>query len=281
MTDIGGPPLSVPYRLGANAQFEDGQLTLGLVPSPEMMHHGLLRASVLSYMIDVVAGITVDDDSDLWTLTTDMTVRMRPQPPPARVLATNRVLRRGHRSSTCLVDVTGESGSPLGAGAIGFANIPRKSSDPVKPTFSPEVAAEIMSGTASLSQPLRDEAGIKVVDPGEGVVEVAITPELLNPAGTLQGAMVALVAEAAAEDFLEHRFGTAVVVTDLDLRYLARTHEGPVRSRCRILGTDSGSPVQVELTDTSTDQLTTLVYARASMVTVDGSITGRSSGGRA
>jgi len=121
----------------------------------------------------------------------------------------------------------------------------------------------MMSGIASLSQPLRYEAGIEVVDPGEGIVEVPVTPQLLNPAGTLQGAMVALVAEAAAEDFLATRFGSPVVVTELDLRYLARTDRGPVRTCCQLLGTGPDAPVQVELTDMSTNQLTTLVYARS------------------
>ena len=75
--------------------------------------------------------------------------------------------------------------------------------------------------------------------------------------------MVALIAESAAEDLLATRFETSVVVTDLDLRYLQRTQLGPVRTRCRLLGTGVNAPVQVELIDLSTDQMTTLVYARA------------------
>ena len=54
-----------------------------------------------------------------------------------------------------------------------------------------------------------------------------VTPELRNPAGTLQGAMVALFAEAAAEEMVSARFDMAAVVTELDLRYLAQTAEGP------------------------------------------------------
>ena len=33
-----------------------------------------------------------------------------------------------------------------------------------------------------------------------------VTPKVRNPAGTLQGAMVALLAEAAVEDFMSSRF---------------------------------------------------------------------------
>ena len=75
--------------------------------------------------------------------------------------------------------------------------------------------------------------------------------------------MVALVAEAATEDLLTTRFESPVVVTELDLRYLRQAHVGPVRTRSRLLGAGSDAPVQVELIDTSTDQITTLVYARA------------------
>ena len=106
-----------------------------------------------------------------------------------------------------------------------------------------------------------------MIDAAEGVVQVEVTPELRNPAGTLQGAMVALVAEAAAEDLMSARFGSPFVVTDLDLRYLRKAQVGPVRTRCRLLGTGPDATVQIELIDTSTDQITTLVYAGAVTVT--------------
>ena len=52
-------------------------------------------------------------------------------------------------------------------------------------------------------------------------------------------------------------------MTDLDLRYLAQTKAGPVRTRSRLLGTGPDASVQVELIDSSTDRITTLVFARA------------------
>ena len=63
-----------------------------------------------------------------------------------------------------------------------------------------------------------------------------MTEAVRNPNGTLQGGMVALLAESAAEDLLEARFGEPVVVTDLDIRYLARAEHGPVRTSCRLIG---------------------------------------------
>jgi acyl-coenzyme A thioesterase PaaI-like protein len=263
MTDIGGFALSVHQRLGTTARFDDGKLTFHLDPRPEVLQHGIVRASVLSYMIDAVAGISVDGDRDIWTLTTDMTVRMQPLPAPAGVSASSVILRQGRRSSTCLVDVTTDDASPICVGAIGFARVPRKASDPPKPNVTPERAAELLSGSTPLARPLREEAAIEVIDAEQGVVKVAVTAALRNPAGTMQGAMLALIAEAATEDLIAARFGVPVVVVDLDLRYLAQTRDGPMTSRCRLLGSGPDSPVQVELIDTSTGMLTTLVYARA------------------
>ena len=93
-----------------------------------------------------------------------------------------------------------------------------------------------------------------------------VTPKLRNPAGTLQGAMVALFAEAAAEELASARFDLPAVVIELDLRYLARTGAGPVVSACTLLGDGPEAPMQVELSDRSSGRLTTLVYARTSII---------------
>lgn len=264
MTDLPGRASSVPARLGVTARFEDGALELDLVPRPEVLHHGVVRASVLSFAIDAVAGVSVDGDTSVWTLTTDMSVRMRlVTPAPASVTARNTILRQGRRSVSCLVAVTSADGAPVASGAIGFAHVPRKESDPPKPTFPPEDAPRFLQGGGTLTRPVREEAGIEVIDAAAGVVQMEVTPDVCNPAGTVQGAMVALLAEAAAEELLTARFGVPALVVDLDLRYLAQAPVGPVRTRSTLLGDGPDAPVQIELVDQSVDRITTLVYARA------------------
>jgi acyl-coenzyme A thioesterase PaaI-like protein len=248
------------------ARIEESALILELRPRPETLHHGVVRASVLAFVIDVVAGIPLDQDADTWTLTSDMSVRMRPIPAPGRIDATNTIVRQGRRSATCTVDLTADDGAPIATGAIGFAKTPRKPTDPPKPTVSVGLAASLFRDADRLDRPLREEAGIEVIDPAEGIAQLEVTPGLRNPAGTLQGAMVALLAEAAAEDLLATRFAAPVVITDLDLRYLRKAQVGPVRTRSTLLGVGPDVPVQVELIDTSTGLVTTLVYARAATI---------------
>jgi acyl-coenzyme A thioesterase PaaI-like protein len=266
VTDISPTVVSVPGRLGVAARYEDGELRFDLLPTPETLHHGVVRASVLSFVIDAVAGITLDQDPDMWTFTSDMSVRMRPVPAPDHIEAVNTIVRRGRRSATCRVELTAGDGSPIATGAIGFVNITRKESDPPKFLLPPEEAPRLFDGLGGLTRPLRDEAGIEVIDSAEGVVQVDVTPALRNPAGTLQGAMVALLAEAAAEDLVSTRFGLSAVVVDLDLRYLGRATVGPVRTRTRLLGDGPEAPIEVELIDLSDDMLTTLVFARAAII---------------
>ncbi len=263
MTDFPSADASVPTRLGLGARVEGDELVLQLRPRPETMHHGIVRASVLSFVVDAAAGIPVDDDPEVWMLTTDMSVRMRAVPAPARVDSHAAVLRRGGRSSTSSVDIVSDRGDLIAVGAASFAKVRRRPDDPPKPLLTPSDAARLFSGTGWLSKPLREEAGIEVVDPAAGVVEVEVTADLRNPAGTLQGAMVALVAEAAAEDLVATRFDRPVVVTEIDLRYLARVSRGPVRTRARLVGDRPDAPIEVQLIDTSEDRITTLVYARA------------------
>jgi acyl-coenzyme A thioesterase PaaI-like protein len=265
VTDISPDRLHIAGRLGVTARATEGEIVLELLPRPEVLHHGVVRISVLSFLVDAVAGIVVDTDPDAWALTSDMSVRMRALPAPAHIEARGTVLRQGRRSTTSKVEVV-SGDQPVATGAIGFAAIARREGDPPKPTLNTESAAAIFRGTASLAGPLREVAGIERVDPANGEVEMAVTPELRNPAGTLQGAMVALLAEAAAEDLVSTRFQTSSVVTELDLRYLAQARVGPVRSKCRLLGSSPDSPVEVELFDTSEDRITTLVYARATAV---------------
>ena len=264
MTDLPTNLTAVPSRLGATALIDGRGLVVEIEGAQdEVLHHGVVRLSVLSFLVDVSAGVTLDTDPDAWAFTTDLSLRMPVQPAPGKVTATTTILREGRRSAHALVDVVDGRNRMVAAGAIGFARVPRRPHDPPKPQVSPQMIAGSFTGRSRLSSPLREEAGIVPVDPAGGVVEIAVRPEVCNPAGTLQGAMVALVAEAAVEDLIGSMAGRAVVVTDMDIRYLGQASTGPVRTRCRLLGDGPADPVEVRLVDAATGRITTLVHARA------------------
>jgi acyl-coenzyme A thioesterase PaaI-like protein len=263
MTDLPPDLTAIPARLGATALVDERGLVVEVEPRPEQLHHGVVRLSVLTFLVDVSAGVTLDTDPDAWTFTTDLSLRMRPVPAPSKLTATTTMLRQGRRSAHGLVTVVDGSGAEVAAGAIGFAHVPRKPGDPPKPAVTPHDLAARFGRGPRLTSPLREEAGIVVVDPAAGAVEIAVTPAVCNPAGTLQGAMVALAVEAATEDLVGTRLERPVVVTELDIRYLGQANVGPVRSRSRLLGDGPDAGVEVQLVDTGTDRVSTLAYARA------------------
>ncbi|MHB8465988.1 MAG: PaaI family thioesterase [Acidimicrobiales bacterium] len=264
MTDLPANLTAVPSRLGSTALVDERGLVIEINDiQAELLHHGVLRLSVLTFIVDVSAGVTLDTDPNRWTFTTDLSLRMQSAPAPGKVTATTTILRQGRRSAHGLVEVIDDEQRLVAVGAIGFAHVPRKPDDPPKPRVSPELMAERFRGVERLSTPLRDEAGIIPIDAAQGVVEIAVRPEVCNPAGTLQGAMVALVAESAAEDLIGALANEPMVVTELDIRYLAQANVGPVRTQSRLLGTGPNAPVEVRLIDTGTGRLATLVYARA------------------
>lgn len=262
MTDVPLLGDSVHGRLGTSARIEDGEFIVDLTPTSPVLNHGRVRASVVALVVDVVAGLSIDDDPEAWALTTDLSVRMQPVPAPRLLSATSTTVRRGARTAVCSVDVVA-GGTSVGHGVGGFARVPRRPHDPPKPIFTPKTAVERFGSRGTLDIPLREAVGVGVVDAAEGVVEVEVTAPLLNPNGTLQGAMIAFIAETAAEELIGARFDVPAVVTDLDLRYLARIERGVVRSRCRLIGDRPDATVAIELLDVAKERVTTLVYARA------------------
>ena len=78
-------------------------------------------------------------------------------------------------------------------------------------------------------------------------VELVLRPQVLNTEGTLQGALVALLVERAAECLAESRLGMPQRIAELDLRYLRAATVGPVRSWAAFVGAPEVGMLRVEL----------------------------------
>lgn len=261
VTDLPTEAASIPSRLGVTIRLDDGEIVAHLAPRPETCRHGVIRASVLVFQVDVVAGMAVDTDPAAWTFTSDLSLRAPLEPAPEGIDARASILRAGRRSLTSEVALATDAG-PWAYSLAGFARVPRNPEDPEKPDIDVGEAVARWQEIPPLDEPLRDAAGIRAVDPGTGTVELDLRAELRNPAGALQGAMVALVAEAAAEDLADAHLEGPHVVTDLDIRFVSQARVGPVRSRAAFIGPPEDRSVRVELTDVGRARLITAVLAR-------------------
>ena len=269
MTDIGVSDefahdfeWSIPSRLGTSAELRDGIMHGDIRSLPATSVHGAIRVSAVVFLVDAVAGIAVDTDPEMWSFTSDLSVRLPAVAAPERILGWADVRRAGRRSATVAVPLTLPSGEDLGLGLVGFARLPRRDTDPPKPDIDRMGLAEVWSRVTPLDVPLREAAGVRVLDAATGEVELALAPGLLNPAGALQGAMVALVAEVAAEELTSAALGSPQVVTDIDVRYLSQARQGPIRSRARLIGPPTDGSVVVDLVDVTLDRVVTTVTLR-------------------
>lgn len=252
----------IPARLGTTLDISGPELVVSQWANPATTVHGAMCAAAIVFLVDAAAGISLDRDPDMWTFTSNLSVRMPAIPAPVQLLGTAQPLREGARSATVSVPLTLPSGELVGMGLASFSRVPRRETDPPKFALNLEELAESWAGVAPLTSPLAEAAGIVVVDAAAGIVEVPLDQKLLNPAGALQGAMVGLVAEIAAEEMTSAALGEPRVVTDIDIRYLTQARQGPIRTRSMFVGPPADASVIVELVDTSLDKVVTVVTLR-------------------
>ncbi len=257
-------PSHLPSRLGTSFRLDDGRFVGRLEAPVATCSRGVVPMSALVFLVDVATGVPVDDDPDCWSFTSELTVRAPLTSPPPVVEAWPTVLRAGRRSVTIeaplLVD-----GEEWGSSFASFSRIPRRPDDPPKQVTDP---VRLVTGFTPppIDEPLRSAAGFRSEEPGAGRVTVELRPDLLNPAGTLQGAMVAGLAEAAAEDLADHHRALGTdrhVVTEMQVRYIGQNRVSPIATRARFVGPPSEGVVRIDLLDDDgRGRVTTAVLAR-------------------
>lgn len=238
----------------------DPAAPLRLRPHPALCHRGVVRPSVIALAVDMMAGYyaQVGAGTD-WIFTTDLSLRAPARSIPECALVSGSLLRAGRSSVTS--DVRLEVDGALYAyGQAGFIRVARRHGDPAQPDIH---ASPMRGAPRPLARPLHEEVGIAVTDAAGGRAEVELRDALRNPAGVMQGAIVALLAEVAAEALADASLGVPQVVTDLDIRYLAMARTGPMRAHASWVGPPGEGAISVLLRDAGNgDRITTSVLAR-------------------
>jgi acyl-coenzyme A thioesterase PaaI-like protein len=228
---------------------EDGPGMEGeLVVSPYVLAPGsrVVRPAILATMADVIAGLPANAaTAPRLPLTLDIDVRTL-APAGERLWAKSRILKVGRNTVATEVDFTnGRSGPLVAVSYLTFMPSPRPQ----------DVAPVTMAGmhtTGSLDEPIAEHVGAREVSPG--VVEIEHGPFLQQASGALQGGIVALLGELAAESLARRP------VLDLDTRYLTTVRFGPARATAVAAGDDH---VRVEVRDTGNgDRLAARIMAR-------------------
>jgi acyl-coenzyme A thioesterase PaaI-like protein len=241
------PPFFTRYGL---ARTGDRDAPMTIEPYKEVCRHGALRATVIAAAVDLVGSLfTREAAGTEITTTTDLSLRIPEPGCPTKLTAHGRPLRTGRSGVVTEVELVTSDG-PWAYGQTSFARMPRPESQQV--TLE-DLALPAALPQHPLTRPLEQEVGVQLVDANRGSIEVELRPALLNPEGAMQGALVALLIEVAAEQLAEHDRRAAQHVVSLDLRYLSTAKRGPVVSRALWIGTPAKGMMRVELRDRGRD----------------------------
>jgi acyl-coenzyme A thioesterase PaaI-like protein len=208
----------------------------------------VVRPSVLATVADIAAGsLATRDTFPKPALTVDLTVRSLGPVEGGRLAFAARIVKFGRTT------IVGEAWfsepgceRPVVVSHATFTPSPRPED------LIEAVPSDRLFGPGGMTRPFAESVGARVVEPG--VVEVDRRPYVMQPWGTVQGGVIALLGELAAESLM----GGAVI--DLDVRYLSAVRVGPARTSATAVG---GSTVRVEVRDAGSDErLAALVVAR-------------------
>jgi acyl-coenzyme A thioesterase PaaI-like protein len=242
-----------------------GELGLKVVPvgdemvgtaqlQPELFVPGTtcVRTSVLALWADIVCGMLVALHTyPRVPVTLDLTLELITPPRDIDSLTvTARMVKAGRSTTVTEFVVEGPNGELLGQGGAAFMIAPDVSL--VLPDNS-ETLERLAIRTPKLNAPFAERLNCELMSPG--VTSMPHTHETGNAAGTLQGGLIALVAEEAALSLAPA--GSTFI--SMGLRYLRPARVGPAVATAQ----QNGDVYRVEVCDGgSDDKLCVLMTGR-------------------
>jgi uncharacterized protein (TIGR00369 family) len=238
---------------------------------------GTIRLGALATLVDVVGGglsaLSVAPD---WIATSDLTLHVARPSYADAVVAVGRVLRAGRTTVVLEVDLFDAdtrgrpSGDPFGLATLGFAVLPRR--DGVNPVITRASAGRMAVALpdSGFERPLLEKIGLEVVDAAAGRLRLPLRPYVQNSFRALQGGMIGVLAEVAAEHALRAATGQPVVSTDLQLTYLNLGRVGPFRTEAETVeAAPRHGSARIDVLDDGQDALRMSV-ARVRAATLEG-----------
>jgi len=213
---------------------------------------GSIRAGVLATVVDVVGGLLgVHVLRPDWMATADLSLQVVRPPRGPSVEARAELVRRGRTTmvvEALVFDVSddgtsvpgpGGTSTPVAWSTLTLAILPGGNRTATE-ELPDDLPLRLTISGRGLDRPADETLGMTVLDAAEGRVSLAVHPYLHNSIGAVQGGIMAVLAELAAEQALSVAAGRPMVVSGLQVGYLALGRVGPITTRADVLG---GEPV--------------------------------------
>jgi acyl-coenzyme A thioesterase PaaI-like protein len=227
--------------------------TVRVPPGALVPGTGVVRPAVLLTYADVVAGTQASRRTHpRVSVTVDLSLEVLRRPRSEDLALESRILRSGARVTVGeTVFFADGDPAPFAVAQATFMASPREVD------LLPEGGRQ--HAAWQLTTPLADHVGLAV--PAPGVAELARRKDLDNASDSLQGGLIGLLAEVAAETLASATASRPFIVRRLDVQYLAAVRVGPGRATASILRADAHSAtLRVAIHDPGRDnRLTSLV----------------------
>jgi acyl-coenzyme A thioesterase PaaI-like protein len=270
------PPDEHVYRdLGVLVERTRTDLFVSFPIVPEILDAaGRPRLGLLATIADMAAGENaIRSLFPRWVATSSLSVHATDLPTQGRIRARPNLIRQGRTTAVLEVfldhtpseSAPSESGaadsprppeqveaSPIGLSTLSMSILPERRAAQNNVTWADEPVPRTQFATArsGFDRPLLERLGIRFdpADPATGLIECV--PYVLNTLGAIQGGIVSLFIEAAAENFAAQKLGCRVQVQSLEVHYLKLCRGNPIRSTVReVSATREGLLLRVELRD--------------------------------
>jgi uncharacterized protein (TIGR00369 family) len=219
---------------------------------PELFaNDGAVRAGALAILVDVIGGgLAATVAHPDWIATADLTLHLVGAATGGSIEARARVAHAGRTTVVIEVELSDDALREIGIATMSFAVLPRRDDNPDVSTAMTSGPATMARADSRLDASLLDGLDISVIDGPRGELEAPIGEWSRNSLGAMQGGAVATIVDAAAAAASSAAAGREVVVTDLQLTYLALARVGPLRTRVEVLGARPDTvTTRVELVD--------------------------------
>jgi uncharacterized protein (TIGR00369 family) len=177
------------------------------------------------------------------------------------VSATGRVIRSGRSTTTVSAKIyQGQALDAPSAKLFGSAMITYSKIEGIKTCFGSvfkerwHIDFQMPGGASGFEGHVIDQTGLRFKDKKTGAAVLNMTEYVRNSFGSLQGGMIAIMADAAGQLAARSATGLRLTTVDLIINYLSPGRRGPFTTDARVLRSDGSSALsRVEIKDAGDD----------------------------
>jgi uncharacterized protein (TIGR00369 family) len=223
---------------------------------------GSIHVGVLATLTDVLGGfLAMETFSPDWMATANLSIHSTGRMSSGIVSATGRVLRSGRSTATVSAEIFSDDGAAVQAtGLVGCAMITYSKIEGLRAgpgaglDKTRQVDFQWPGGGSGMERHVIDQTGLQFLGEKPGGLVLNMTEYIRNSFGSLQGGMIAMMADIAGQSAARAASGCRMTTVDLILHYLSPGRFGPFTTEVQVLRSNRVSALsRVEVKDAGDD----------------------------